>query len=203
MSTDLMTDVITQWGKANQAALENFANTIAQASNASTANSAMKPMEINADTWKAFVKNYMEKTAEFSANKEAAMDTAWRTQRDKLDLNGSASALQDLAQIHVNLLSRLMENHVQNINAITGFTTQYFNNLALARGGNDIMMALGQLATDLQASSKLNATEIAVIVNGIQPALTQWVQANVETTDKKTADESDAIITPAKKSRKK
>lgn len=174
----MLADFITQCGKANQAVLNNFFNNISQTA-PPTGGSTLAPMLSTGDSWKAMARNYMDQAAALSTNRDAALNTAWREQRDKLDLDGSAAALQSLTDIHVNLISRLVTCYVQNIQAASGVSAQYFRNLALARDGTDIMMALGQCVSDLEAAAKSGAMDGAGIIGGIQPALTQWMQTNV------------------------
>ncbi|AEK59957.1 hypothetical protein [Collimonas fungivorans] len=174
----MQSDFIAQWGKANQDAMGVFFKSLAQAVPAmNQANTG--PAAVTADSWKTLVRNHMEQAAGFSADKNAAVNAAWRHRRDQLDFGASAVALQGLADIQINLISRLVESHVQNIRAVTEVSAQYLQNLALTRDGNDIMMALGQCVSGLEAAAKSNAIEGVGIANGIKPALTQWLQASV------------------------
>lgn len=183
----MQSDFIAQWGKANQDAMGVFFKSLAQAMPAmNQANTG--PAAVTADSWKSLVRNHMEQAAGFSADKNAAVNAAWRQRRDQIDFGASAVALQGLADIQINLISRLVESHVQNIRAVTEVSAQYLQNLALTRDGNDIMMALGQCVSGLEAAAKSSAIEGVGIANGIKPALTQWLQASVsETSGGKTA----------------
>ncbi|MDB5765730.1 MAG: hypothetical protein JWQ61_544 [Collimonas fungivorans] len=174
----MQSDFIAQWGKANQDAMGIFLKSLAQAVPAmNQANSG--PAAVTADSWKAMVRNHMEQAAGFSADKNAAVNAAWRQRCDQLDFGASAVALQGLADIQINLISRLVESHVQNIRAMTEVSAQYLQNLALTRDGNDIMMALGQCVSGLEAAAKSSAIEGVGIANGIKPALAQWLQASI------------------------
>lgn len=174
----MQSDFIAQWGKASQDAMGFFFKNLAQAAPAmNQINSG--PAIFTAQSWKTLARNHMEQAAGFSVDQNAAVNAAWRQRRDQLDFGAGAVALQGLADIQINLISRLLESHVQNIRTVTEVSAQYLQNLALTRDGNDIMMALGQCVSGLEAAAKSSAIEGVGIANGIKPALTQWMQASV------------------------
>jgi hypothetical protein len=167
--------IVGQWEDASRAAFDFFSKSIVLSTN--TPNVTLS--EFDAQAWKAPLKSFLDTAMRYSNSERAAIDEAWRTQRDKLDLSGSAASLRDLASINADLFTRVVQANVAGATAFAGAVAQYLENIAQSGTGTDLATAFGQFTTDVQASVKSYATQAATTLAGIEPAWAQWVQTSL------------------------
>lgn len=101
----------------------------------------------------------------------------WRAQRDRLDLAGVAQAWRGLDAIEADLAARAAQARAGYNDAVREALARYLEDLAEARDGNDIGLALLRALTDWQEAGKTCAGQAAAMGAAMMPAWTQWLQS--------------------------
>ncbi|MGH8780451.1 hypothetical protein [Paraburkholderia sp.] len=171
----MLSNFIAQWENANLAAFQLFGKVVAQSAN--PAGLAGAAADVGA--WRALVRTVLQTSQQYANAAQSAGDESWRTQRDRLGLKNSATAVKELAAIHADLATRIAQGHVQHAGALADATAQYLDNVSRSRNSNDASMALGTLAQDVQAQGRSHALHVAMLAGGLQPALVQWAEKHL------------------------
>ncbi|SPC11872.1 hypothetical protein [Cupriavidus taiwanensis] len=101
----------------------------------------------------------------------------WRAQRDRLDLAGVAQAWRGLDAIEADLAARAAQARAGYNDAVREALARYLEDLAEARDGNDIGLALLRALTDWQEAGKTCAGQAAAMGAAMMPAWTQWLHS--------------------------
>lgn len=166
----MLANLITQLQAAQRDALQRWTHAVADAAT----NSPLPAADL--DAWRGLALAALQAGQHYSTAWHSALDAGWREQRDRLALDGSAEALRALASLHADLAARAGEARAKHAEAMAASAAQYLQDLHQARSGTDIALALTRLATDNQAHSREHGMQLAALVGGLAPALTQWTE---------------------------
>ncbi|KVP99433.1 hypothetical protein WJ96_36035 [Burkholderia ubonensis] len=167
----MFSSLIAQWESANLGALELFGKVVAQTTGAGSAT--------RGPAWRAFAHTALLTGHHYLDACQAATNTLWRDQVERVGLKQSAAAVKELAALNADLATRFMQSHLQHACALADAAAQCVDDLGRTRGPGDAAMALGRFAGDLHAQTRAHALHVSSLTAGIAPALAQWADRNL------------------------
>jgi hypothetical protein len=117
---------------------------------------------------------------DYTLSRGARVDSLWRSQRERLDLSGSARSLRSMQGICADLLARSHEAATKYVAVSTEAFAAHLESMSTARNANDIGLSAVEFSMALQAALRTMMTDIAGTASGVGPAWTQWLQRSVE-----------------------
>jgi len=129
---------------------------------------------------KELARQALKAYTDYTLNRDASVDSLWRSQRDRLDLSGSARSMRTMQGIHADLLARSREAATKYVAVSTEAFATHLESMSTARDANDIGLSSVEFLMALQAALRTMTTDIAGTASGVAPAWTQWLQRSVE-----------------------
>jgi len=169
----MLANLITQLQAAQRDALQRWTRAVADAA---TNSSLSTPPAADLDTWRGLALAALQASQHYATAWHSALDAGWREQRDRLALDGSAEALRTLASLHADLVARASDARAKHAEAMAASSAQYLQDLNQARDATDVALALSRLGSDSQSHNREHGVQLAALMGGLQPALTQWTE---------------------------
>ncbi|AJY09526.1 hypothetical protein K6W16_01315 [Burkholderia dolosa] len=166
---------IAQWESAHANALQLLGKFAAQTTGAAGTTGG--------PAWRAFAHTALQAGHRYMDACQAATDSLWRAQIERLAPGSSAAAIKELAALNADLATRFTQSHLQHAGAMADAAAQCLDDLGRTRGPADAAMALGRFAGDVHAQARAQALHVASLANGVAPALAQWADRNLRDGD--------------------